>query len=75
MLLQLLNFIRKYKVVSTQQLTREFRMDLSALQPMLDLWEKKGSIKKCQERVNCGSTCFKCKPQQLEYYEYLLTQS
>lgn len=75
MLLQLRDFIRKSKVVSTQQLSREFHIDLSALQPMLDLWEKKGAIKKCQEKANCGSACFKCKPKQLEYYEYLLTQS
>lgn len=72
MLLQIRDFIRREGVVSTQQLTREFRLDLSALQPMLDLWVRKGMIRKCQEKANCQSTCFKCRIQSPEYYQYLL---
>lgn len=71
MLLQIRDFISRQKVVSTQQLTREFHLDLPALQPMLDLWVKKGAIQKCQEKANCQSTCFKCRTQTVEYYEYL----
>lgn len=71
MLLQIHDFIRREGVVSTQQLTREFRMDIGALQPMLDLWERKGAIKKCQEKANCQSACFKCRMQPTQYYQSL----
>ncbi|WP_173237990.1 FeoC-like transcriptional regulator [Legionella antarctica] len=70
MLLQIRDYIRRERVVSTQQLTREFNLDLLALQPMLDIWVKKGAIRKCQEKANCQSTCFKCRIQPPEYYQY-----
>lgn len=71
MLLQIRDFICREGVVSTQQLAREFHIDLPALQPMLDVWVRKGAIQKCQEKVNCQSTCFKCRTQPPEYYQYL----
>ena len=69
MLLQIRDYICREGIVSTQQLTREFRLDLPALQPMLDLWIRKGAIKKCQEKTQCKSACFKCRTPP-EYYQY-----
>jgi len=71
MLLQIRDYIKRERVVSTQQLTREFRLDLSALQPMLEIWVCKGVIRQCQEKTKCQSTCFKCRTQALEYYTAL----
>lgn len=71
MLLQIRDYICREGVVSAQQLTREFRIDLSALQPMLDRWIDKGVISKCQEKANCKSACFKCRTQAPEYYQYV----
>lgn len=71
MLLQIRDFICREKIVNTQQLSRAFRMDLQALQPILDLWMGKGVIAKCQEQKNCQTTCFKCKTNAPEYYQYL----
>lgn len=68
MLLQIRNYIRTQKIVSTQQLTREFRLDISALQPMLALWEQKGVIQKCTQSAGCASSCFKCRTPP-EYYQ------
>lgn len=72
MLLEIRDYICRERVVSTQQLTREFHLDLAALQPMLDLWVRKGAIRKCQEQANCQSTCFKCRTQPPEYYTWAL---
>lgn len=69
MLVQIRDYIHREGVVSTQQLCREFHLDLPALQPMLDIWVKKGSIKKCQEKADCQSSCFKCRVQSLDYYQ------
>ena len=75
MLLQIRDYILSEKVVSTQQLSREFQVDFSALKPMLDLWEKKGLIKKCQEQAHCQSSCFKCTQQSIEYYQLVSNNS
>ncbi|KGP62638.1 hypothetical protein EP47_10505 [Legionella norrlandica] len=68
MLLQIRDFIRRERFVSTQQLSREFHLDLTALQPMLDIWVKKGTIRKCQGDSNCKSACFKCRVSPDYYY-------
>jgi len=71
MLLKIRNFISQAGMVSTQQLTREFNVDLTALQPMLDLWVAKGILRKCQEQSNCQRSCFKCRVNAPEYYQYV----
>jgi hypothetical protein len=67
-LLQIRDYICREGVVSTQQLTREFHLDLPALQPMLDLWINKGKICKLGDKAKCNSACFKCRTQPPEYY-------
>jgi hypothetical protein len=70
MLLQIRNYIRREQVVSTQQISREFHLDITALQPMLDLWVTKGVIVKCTPQgTSCKSSCFKCRIPP-EYYQY-----
>ena len=70
MLLQIRNYIRRERVVSSQQLSREFQVELTALQPMLDVWINKGVISKCTQNTQCKSACFKCRTPP-EYYQYL----
>ncbi len=70
MLLQIRNYIHRERVVSTQQLSREFQVDFAALQPMLDIWVGKGVISKCTQSTSCKSACFKCRTPP-EYYQYL----
>jgi hypothetical protein len=71
MLLQLRSYMRREVVVSSQQLSREFHIDPTALQPMLDLWIKKGLIAPCQSPPSCKtSACVKCVPST-QYYQYL----
>lgn len=71
MLLQIRDYFLRERIVSTQQLTREFQMELPALQPMLDLWVKKGIISKCTASTQCKSACFKCRTPP-EYYQCLV---
>lgn len=71
MLLQIRDYIRRERIASNQQLAREFRIDAQALQPMLEVWLRKGVIACCQEKSPCQSRCFKCKTQPPVYYQYL----
>lgn len=69
MLLALRDFIAREKVVSTQQLIREFHIDLQALLPMLQCWVRKGVIRQSVQKTNCQSSCFRCKKEAPQYYE------
>jgi len=71
MLLQIRDYIQRQQVVSTQQLTREFHVDEQALQPMLAIWESKGVISKCQEKVTCKSSCFGCGSNVPVFYQFV----
>ena len=69
MLLQIRDFIRQSEVVSTQQMAREFHLDEQALQPMLDIWVRKGMIEKCHEKAACESACMRCKTHVPVFYQ------
>lgn len=71
MLLQLRDYIDHAGVVSTQQLARAFHMDTTALQPMLDIWLKKGVIRQCEETTSCQRRCFRCKPSTPVFYQFV----
>ncbi|WP_019215309.1 FeoC-like transcriptional regulator [Legionella tunisiensis] len=71
MLFQIREYIRRARVASNQQMAREFGLDIQALQPMLELWLRKGVIGCCQEKPVCQSSCFKCKIQPPIYYQCL----
>jgi FeoC like transcriptional regulator len=72
MLLQIRDYLRHVRVASNQQIAREFHLDLQALQPMLDLWLRKGVIERCQKKSACQSRCFKCNTQALTFYQYII---
>jgi hypothetical protein len=67
MLLHLRKFIQQEKVVSLQQLQREFKIDSSALLPMLDIWEKKGDIY-AESAATCRSLCKGCHTSPVVFY-------
>ncbi|VEG91371.1 FeoC-like transcriptional regulator [Legionella spiritensis] len=72
MLLQILDFIRQQKITSSQQLAREFHLDNQALQPMLEIWLRKGRIRVCEQKGACKSRCFKCRTGEPPvFYRYL----
>lgn len=71
MLLQLRDFIHREQVVSTQQLAREFHVDELALQPMLDIWTRRGVIRQCQEKTACKRSCFRCSTNTPVYYQFI----
>ena len=70
MLLQLRDYIAREKRVSTQQLTRAFRIDLSALEPMIERWILKGEVA-LDDQKGCTTTCGGCKTTGVTYYRYV----
>jgi len=71
MLLQIRDYIEREKVVSTQQLQREFHLDEQALQPMLAIWVNKKVISPCEAKSACMSRCFGCDSNRPQFYQFL----
>ena len=71
MLLKLRNYLSKEKVVNLQQMAREFRMDESALEPMLAWWVRQGLIRAHQAEKSCRGACQGCQPNAIAVYEYI----
>lgn len=69
MLLQIRDYIQREQVVSTQQLAREFHVEEQALQPMLDIWVRRGVIRQCQQKTACQSSCFRCSSTAPVFYQ------
>lgn len=69
MLLQLRDYIRRERLVSMQQLMREFHMDASALEPMLERWIQKGAILPHQHQKACQSACSRCHTSAVVFYQ------
>ena len=70
MLLQICAYIRREKVASNQQLGRIFRIDLDALQAILDLCLKKGMLTQYHRATagGCSKTCVRCHDAPTMYY-------
>lgn len=69
MLLQLRDYIQRERVASLQQLMRVFRVDESALVPMLELWVRKGVIMPHHAMKTCNSPCSGCSSSRVVFYE------
>ena len=67
--------IRKYlqqrKPATLHDIALHFRMPADAARPMLDLWIKKGKVKKHAANPGCSKGCCKCDPATIETYEWL----
>lgn len=70
MLLQLRDYIKKQKLVSIAQMTREFNIDTQALKPMMEILIKKGIVRKEQKIASCTDLCSSCKMGDAIYYSW-----
>ena len=67
--------IRKYlsrrRLATLHDIALHFRMTTDAVRPMLELWIKKGKVRKHGNSPGCSRGCCKCDPATIETYEWL----
>lgn len=68
MLYLMRSYIKKNQSVSITQISREFKMDLQAIKPILDIWVKKGVISIYNHPLACKSGCGSCKQIEDKLY-------
>jgi len=74
MLLQLRDYLAKEQYVSLDQLTRVFKIDKTALLPMLDVWVSRGVFQVDgvgEEKTACATACGGCGGDTPKYYRYV----
>ncbi|MCK5131293.1 MAG: hypothetical protein KAR40_03975 [Candidatus Sabulitectum sp.] len=64
MLSEILKLLRECKQLSLQDISIHFRMDISALEPMMEMLTRKGKVKTlARESTSCsrsGCSCSRC---------------
>ncbi|OGV40649.1 MAG: hypothetical protein A3F46_01740, partial [Legionellales bacterium RIFCSPHIGHO2_12_FULL_42_9] len=67
--------LRREKIASNQQIARAFHVDVSALEPMLEIWLRKGVLSYAEQgaTISCASrgACSSCRAQSIVYYRYV----
>ena len=53
------------------QVLDDFGGGYEVVTPMLDLWIKKGKIKKLDNNLGCAKGCCKCDPTMIVSYEWI----
>jgi len=67
--------IKKYlierKIAPLRDIAIHFRMETDTVLPMLDIWIRKGKVKKHDCNPVCQKGCCKCDTASIEAYEWI----
>ncbi|MCW8862003.1 MAG: FeoC-like transcriptional regulator [Rhodospirillales bacterium] len=70
----ILSQIRDYMALrgraSIGDMANHFDADMDAVRGMLDIWMRKGRVRRIESTDECGG-CSKCDPLKLEIYEWI----
>ena len=58
------------KLATLRDIATHFRMETDTVTPMLDMWIRKGKLKKHDSNLGCRKGCCKCDPSTIETYEW-----
>jgi putative ferrous iron transport protein C len=64
-------YLMKRKLVTLQDIATHFRMTTGTATPMLDLWIRKGKLKKHDGHIGCQKGCCACDPATIVSYEWI----
>lgn len=64
------NYLKLNRRAAVQDMSGVLDASPDALRAMLDRLEAKGLVKRLPSAKTCGSSCSKCKPEQIELYEW-----
>ncbi len=62
------NYLQLNGEATLADIALHFETDADAVRGMLDVWIRKGKIRKQMATASCGSTCNQCDPAATEVY-------
>ena len=69
-LTKITNYLRLNRRAALRDMATAFEVSPQALRAMLDRLEAKGSVRKLASGTACSGSCSKCKPDDIELYEW-----
>jgi hypothetical protein len=69
--IEIRQYLQERKLATLHDIALHFRTTTEATVPMLDLWVKKGKVKRHSGSLGCNKGCCKCDPATIETYEWL----
>jgi len=64
------NYLKLNRRAALQDMAAVLDVNPEALRAMLARLESKGNVRRLPSGTSCGSSCSKCKPEQIELYEW-----
>lgn len=71
MLSTIKDFLRQRRRATLAEVAAHVHAETSAVQGMLELWIRKGQVRKSMATASCGGSCTKCEASSVEIYEWL----
>ena len=65
------DYLKTRSQATLSDIALHFDTDPDALRGMLEVWIKKGKIRKRMATDSCGSSCNSCEPTATEIYEWV----
>jgi len=59
------------RLATLKDIALHFRMEADAVSPMLELWIRKGKVKRHNDRAGCRKGCGMCDSAALTTYEWV----
>lgn len=69
--IEIKKYLSQRKLATLNDIALHFRMTTEAVAPMLDLWIRKGRVKKHDGNLGCRKGCCKCDEAAIVSYEWL----
>lgn len=70
-LLKIKNFLKTNKTVLLTDIANHLGTSREATEAMIDIWVKKGRVRKLKCSVSCKKGCFACNSIDHSYYEWI----
>ena len=64
-------YLLERKMVTLKDIAVHFRMTTNAVAPMVDLWIRKGKVRKHDSNLGCQKGCCRCDPSSIVTYEWV----
>ncbi|MBL0715302.1 MAG: FeoC-like transcriptional regulator [Desulfosarcina sp.] len=69
--IEIKQYLIERRLATLQDIAIHFRKETDTVTPMLDMWIRKGKLKKHDGDLGCQKGCCKCDPATIETYEWI----
>jgi hypothetical protein len=69
--IEIKHYLSRRRLATLNDVAMHFRMDAGTVLPMMDMWIRKGRVRKHNNASGCRKGCCKCDPATITTYEWI----